>query len=49
MKRKGTPLARCALEGDVDLVCGKNVFVMTSNIDVMSARHSFDESRIFTL
>ena len=31
-----------------DLVRGKDVFVMTSNVDALFARHGFDESQIFT-
>lgn len=31
-----------------DLVRGRDVFVMTSNVDAMFARHGFDETRIFT-
>lgn len=31
-----------------DLVRGKDVFVMTSNVDALFARHGFEETRIFT-
>jgi NAD-dependent SIR2 family protein deacetylase len=31
-----------------DLVADKDVFVMTSNVDALFARHGFDEARVFT-
>lgn len=31
-----------------DLLRGKDVFVMTSNVDALFARHGFDEAQIFT-